>query len=1328
MTNIFYRYTVSFLLLFYYSYASAGLSGHYSPITLQNQTRIEFTYTGSTTSYTYSYYNVNGGISIDGNFGITNPFTFEKTVRGIDLSELEDGTIVLEIKKYGIVQVSAEIIKDTSPPTITIDPPSLSITNNLSVTYILNFEDALIMSLGGKIQLNKTGSADASIVILGSGTSTREVELNGITGNGTLGITINSGAASDRNGNRSIQSSPSQTFTVDNIAPSDHSAAITQSAINNANKNSIGFSFSAAEVGSTYNYTFSSSGGGTNVTGSGAISSATQSLTGLNLSGLNDGTITLSVTLTDPAGNVGSAVTDAKLKDVVNPMLSIGAPSASLTQGGSIAYTIAYLEANSVTLANANVTLNKTGSANGTVAVTGSGNSARTVSISSITGDGTLGITIAAASASDNAGNNAAASEASTTFTVDNTAPTDYSVGITQSVINNANKASIGFAFANAEVGATYNYTFTSTGGGTNLTGSGTISSATQAVTGKNLSGLGDGTVTLSVTLTDLAGNTGSAATNTKSKDVTAPSGYTVALNNSLIGIAGATATSFSISDGEIGSSFNYSIASSGDGNTATATVTGSGSGSGTINSASQNMTDVDVSTLTDGTITLTLTLTDVSGNAGTGTTSTSTLDQEKPVITSDQEFSIDENSDNNTSVGTVAATDNRNAFSNWTITAGNGLGIFEIDVSSGEITITDNTNLDREASASHVLTLTVSDGVNTSAAQTVTISVNDLNDILPIITAAQTFSIDENSDNGTSVGTVIATDADVTATTFSSWTITAGNDDGIFAINANTGAITIADKTSLDREAIASHVLTLTVSDGVNTSDTQTVTISINDLNDILPVITAALAFSIDENSENGTAVGTVLATDADVTATTFSSWTITGGYADGIFTIDENTGEISIADKTNLDFEAKSTHTLTLTVSDGLNTSTAQMVSIAINDLNDIFPVITNAQTFSIDENSSNGTAVGTVLATDADVTATTFSDWTITTGNNDGIFLIDPLTGTIKIANSFYLDFENNQKHYLNITVSDGTNTSPVNRVIITVIDAPDPPVISGLTEILMQEDITKTFTFSVQDVDTQSHNVSVSFNIEDETLFDPKDIKLIKTDESAKITLTPRANVFGSVNIEIIASDGELSNTIQVPITILPVNDAPNAIALSNLTIAEDVAVGFEVGFFSANDIDANETHQYTLVSGAGDKNIGDFAINGNKLVTDRFLDFEDGKERSIQVRCIDSGGLMVDSSFTITLIPNNNLELFFNTAFTPNGDGVNDTWVIDNITLHENAKVMILNAEGDVVFKSVGYQVSWDGTYKGRNLPFGTYYYAINLGNSREYKGFVMILK
>ncbi len=68
------------------------------------------------------------------------------------------------------------------------------------------------------------------------------------------------------------------------------------------------------------------------------------------------------------------------------------------------------------------------------------------------------------------------------------------------------------------------------------------------------------------------------------------------------------------------------------------------------------------------------------------------------------------------------------------------------------------------------------------------------------------------------------------------------------------------------------------------------------------------------------------------------------------------------------------------------------------------------------------------------------------------------------------------------------------------------------------------------------------------------------------------------------------------------------------------------------------------------------------------------------------------------------------------AFSPNGDGINDTWIIPFLSSYPNCKVDIFNRYGQLLFHSNGYSKPWNGTYNGASLPFGIYYWIINLNN------------
>lgn len=81
------------------------------------------------------------------------------------------------------------------------------------------------------------------------------------------------------------------------------------------------------------------------------------------------------------------------------------------------------------------------------------------------------------------------------------------------------------------------------------------------------------------------------------------------------------------------------------------------------------------------------------------------------------------------------------------------------------------------------------------------------------------------------------------------------------------------------------------------------------------------------------------------------------------------------------------------------------------------------------------------------------------------------------------------------------------------------------------------------------------------------------------------------------------------------------------------------------------------------------------------------------------------------------------------TFTPNNDGINDLWTIDYLYLYPNHRVQVFNRYGQLVFESKNYNSPWNGTYKGKPLPVGTYYYIIELGGQRKPKtGYVTIIK
>jgi gliding motility-associated-like protein len=82
------------------------------------------------------------------------------------------------------------------------------------------------------------------------------------------------------------------------------------------------------------------------------------------------------------------------------------------------------------------------------------------------------------------------------------------------------------------------------------------------------------------------------------------------------------------------------------------------------------------------------------------------------------------------------------------------------------------------------------------------------------------------------------------------------------------------------------------------------------------------------------------------------------------------------------------------------------------------------------------------------------------------------------------------------------------------------------------------------------------------------------------------------------------------------------------------------------------------------------------------------------------------------------------------VFSPNGDGINDRWIIQDIDAYKDIEVKIFNRYGVLLLDRKGYDSAnaWDGTHNGRNLPVGAYFYVIRTSDDKILKGTVSIIR
>lgn len=102
-----------------------------------------------------------------------------------------------------------------------------------------------------------------------------------------------------------------------------------------------------------------------------------------------------------------------------------------------------------------------------------------------------------------------------------------------------------------------------------------------------------------------------------------------------------------------------------------------------------------------------------------------------------------------------------------------------------------------------------------------------------------------------------------------------------------------------------------------------------------------------------------------------------------------------------------------------------------------------------------------------------------------------------------------------------------------------------------------------------------------------------------------------------------------------------------------------------------------------------------------------------------VSVVDANGCRNTDTVTVYILP----EIRIPNGFSPNGDGKNDTWILDLIYLFPNCEIEVYNRWGEQLFYSKGYNTPFNGQYKGKDLPVGTYYYIINLNDPKYPKPF-----
>ncbi|MEQ8752588.1 MAG: Ig-like domain-containing protein, partial [Coleofasciculus sp. G1-WW12-02] len=551
-------------------------------------------------------------------------------------------------------------------------------------------------------------------------------------------------------------------------------------------------------------------------------------------------------------------------------------------------------------------------------------------------------------------------------------------------------------------------------------------------------------------------------------------------------------------------------------------------------------------------------------------------------------------------------------------------------------------------------------------------LTINDINES-PTITSSSTANLDENT---TLVTTITATDPDGDIPTFS---ITGGTDSSLFTIDANTGELSFNNpanfETPLDADGNNSYDVEITADDGNGGNDSQSLTITVNDINES-PTITSNSTPNLDENT---TLVTTITATDPDGDIPTFS---ITGGSDSSLFTLDTNTGELNFNNPPNfespLDADGNNSYDVEITADDGNGGTDIQSLTITVNDINES-PTITSNSTPNLDENT---TLVTTITATDPDGDIPTF--W-ITGGTDSSLFTLDANTGELSFNNppnfESPLDADGNNSYDVEITADDGNGGTDIQSLTITVNDINESPTANN--DNFSTDEATAFTTANVLDNDNDpdsSDTINVS-NLDTTTT-----LGLVINNGDGTFHYDPNGQ-FESLavgetaidNFSYTIDDGNgNTDTATVNITINGVNDSPIAND-DNFTINEDSAFTTASFLDNDSDIDSNDTLTFARLDTSN--TLGTVTLNADNTLTynpnHAFAFLSQGETATDSfIYTIDDGNGGIDTAtVTVTINGSNDAP----TLSTINKTGDEDTTISFTAT---DFTTVFNDAEGD----------------------------------------------
>lgn len=536
-------------------------------------------------------------------------------------------------------------------------------------------------------------------------------------------------------------------------------------------------------------------------------------------------------------------------------------------------------------------------------------------------------------------------------------------------------------------------------------------------------------------------------------------------------------------------------------------------------------------------------------------------------------------------------------------------------------------------------ITVTVSDGIATSAPVVSTISIIP-DDDAPTISVIADQVTDE--DVATAALAFTVGDAETPAANLVVTAVSSNPDlipDGNIVL-AGTGSDRTVRLIPADN-AFGTAVITLRVSDG-SQETVETFQITVTPVND-RPTITAIADQVTNEDVATGAIAFTIddLETDADDLTVTVTSSNTTlvpnGGIA---LTAGVNGARSLVLTPAANQFGET---TITVTVSDGSLTVT-ETFAVVVNSVNDL-PTLTPIANQAIQEDGNTGAiafTIGDVETPVASLTVTATSNNTTLVPNSNIVITGTGSNRTIQVTpvgNRF-------GSAIITVTVGDGEGTT-TQTFQVDVAPVNDLPTITPIANQTIDEDTSGQLTFTVGDVETPANLLNVTATSSNPTLIPNGNLVIQENGGQRTLLFTPTANQFGTATITVSVSDGVPGSppvTTTFEVTVAPVNDLPELGAIANVTVDEDEAIVVPVTVSDLETAPASLTLTALSSSNTTLLPLGNIVVEGTG--SDRTVTLTPVANRfgssTVTLQLSDGQGGLVTRTFVLTVNSDNDL--------------------------------------------------------------------------------------